>query len=80
MITEKDTYSKEEVKQILANLIESIGHDAGAVCKWSGVNAITVEEWRNAVFKSMNEFHAYGKQLAYYNVMRFAEEHTKKND
>jgi hypothetical protein len=80
MIEEKDTYTRIEVKQILAILIDSIGHDVGSICHWNGVDSITVDEWRNATFKAMNEFHEYGKRLAYYNMMRIAEERTKKND
>jgi hypothetical protein len=34
MIEEK-RYTKEEVKHILANLIESIGYDSGAACHWT---------------------------------------------
>jgi len=77
MIEEKDTYTKEEVKHILANLIERIGHDSAAVCCWNGVNYITVDEWNNALFTSMSEFHTYGQNLAFHKVLEFARVNIK---
>jgi hypothetical protein len=68
MIEEKDTYTKEEVKHILANIIESRGYDSASLCKWSGVNVLTVDEWRSEVVKMIDNHYKYGVRGGMYQA------------
>lgn len=64
---EKDSYTREEVKGIMADLIERMGCDAGAVCQWQGVDACSLEDWGRAwweAFLDVCNFEASSAKIA----------------
>lgn len=42
-------------KEVYANIIDSMGHDAGAVCNWNGVESVSIEDWHKAWWEAFNE-------------------------
>lgn len=74
------TYSELDIKQIYADLIEQIGHDAGAVCHWEGVDSISLDEWKKAWWAEWNSHTEYEKRNgAYHERARIAAELLKIN-
>lgn len=53
------TYTETEVKEIYAYAIEQLGFDAGAICQWSGVDKISLDDWKEAYWKTINEYARY---------------------
>lgn len=75
------TYTETEVKEIYANLIDQIGHDAGAVCNWSGVDTVSLEDWKKAWWEALQEYGKYEQRCGAHNERkRIAEELLKPND
>lgn len=78
MIEEKDTYTKEEVKHILADLIERNGYDSAAVCCWNGVDELTVDVWSNEVMKMIDSHYKYGVRGGMYQARTLLDSELEK--
>lgn len=63
-MTEKLLYTLTEVKEMYAQLIERMGHDAGAVCNWSGVDNATLEQWDKAWWAAFNDICEFERNCA----------------
>lgn len=75
------TYTEAEVKEIYALLIEQIGCDAGAVCNWSGVDTVSLEDWKKAWWQALQRYGDYEQKIGAYNERkRIATELLKLNE
>lgn len=75
------TYTELEVKEIYAQLIEQIGADGGAVCKWSGVDTLSLEDWKKAWWQALQDYGKYEQECGAYNERkRIAAELLKLNE
>lgn len=81
MKEEKESYSLSEVKQIYAELINQIGHDAGACCNWNGYDTLTLDEWKTAWWQEFQSYTTYERENAiHYERARLAAELLKLNN
>lgn len=75
-----NVYYEIDLKKIYADLIEQIGHDAGAVCKWNGVDSISLEDWKKAWWEEFRSYTQYEQEHgAYHERERIIKELTKLN-
>lgn len=75
------SYTETEVKEIYALLIDQVGHDSGAVCNWSGVDTVSLEDWKKAWWQALQEYGEYERSRgAYRERKRIAEELLKLNE
>lgn len=75
------TYTELEVKEIYAQLIERMGHDAGAVYNWSGYDTVSLDDWGKAWWAAFNDHCKYEQEIAKYNERkRIAAELLKLNE
>lgn len=75
------TYTETEVKEIYAHLIEQIGHDAGAVCNWSGVDTVSLEDWKKAWWQALQDYGNYEHEIgAYKEREKIARGLLKQNE
>lgn len=75
------TYTELEVKEIYAQLINQIGHDAGSVCNWSGVDTVSLEDWKKAWWQALREYGEEEQQCgAYRERERIAKQLLKENE
>jgi hypothetical protein len=63
----KQTYTETDIKEIYAMLIEQIGFDAGAVCNWSGVDTVSLEDWKASWWQHLREYGEYEQRIGAYN-------------
>lgn len=74
-------YTEYEVKKIYADLIEQIGHDSGAECRWNGIDSLGLEEWRAAWWRNLREYGEYEQKIGAFNERaRIISELTAKNN
>lgn len=75
------TYTELDIKEIYAQLIDQMGHDAGTVCNWSGYDTVSLDDWKKAWWEAFNDHCKYEQECATYNERkRIAAELLKLNE